>query len=64
MPTEREHSKYTDLGHDVAKYKHDHSNFRLHFLNSIDQVRQCPVCGAIRIGVILLAMYGVYSLLF
>ena len=37
MPTEREHSKYNDLGHDTSHYKSDPSTFRAPFLRYIDQ---------------------------
>ena len=58
MPTQREYDKHN------PEIKSDTSTFRLHFLNHIDQVRQCPMCGAIRIGVIALAIVGLYSLIF
>ena len=65
MPTEREQSRYNDLGHDVSQYKYDsRPGFRLHFLNHIDQMRQCPTCGSIRVIIMGLACFGLYSIFF
>ena len=53
-----------DLGHDVSKYKSDASQFRLHYLRQMDQMRQCPTCSTVRIVVIGLACFGLYSIFF
>ena len=61
MPTEREHSNYNDLGHDVSKYKHDSNpTWRLPFMRHIDSSSV-----SIKSVIIwLLALYGLYSLIF
>ena len=63
MPTEREHSKYNDLGHDVSKYKREHHPaWRPRFLDhSVPDVGSSLI---IRTVVIALALYGLYSLIF
>ena len=62
MPTEREHSRYNDLGHDVSKYKRDSSQFRARFLDhSVPQEGSALI---IKTVVCVLAIYGLYSLIF
>ena len=63
MPTEREHSKYNDLGHDVSKYKSEHYPARrLRFLDHAVPDHSPNLL--IKAIVIVLAMYGLYSLIF
>ena len=63
MPTEREHSHYNDLGHDVSKYKAEHHPARrLRFLDhSVPDVGGSLI---VRVIVCALALYGLYSLIF
>ena len=56
------HNPRNDLGHDVSKYKSDPSTFRLLYLRHMDQMRDCPTCSTIRIVVIGLACFGLYSI--
>ena len=63
MPTEREHSRYNDLGHDTSKYKQsDPPHRRLMWLDGAVPTHDNHI--AIRVIVILLAVYGLYSLIF
>ena len=65
MPTEREQSKYNDLGHDVSQYQtkaEHHPARRLRFLD-----HSVPTGGSaliIKTIVCTLALYGLYSLFF
>ncbi len=65
MPTEREHSNYNDLGHDVSKYKTDSEpSYRLKFLQAID-MDHCPTCIHVSKDILYaLAIYGFISLFF
>ena len=75
MPTEREHSNYNDLGHDVSKYtdiprsridlKTDSEpSYRLKFLQAID-MDHCPTCIHVsKVILYALAIYGFISLFF
>ena len=76
MPTEREHAKYNDLGHNVAKYKTDHSSFRPVWLRQLSLKARhnwitawftpapCIGCWLARVVMSVLAVYGLYSLFF
>ncbi len=63
MPTEREQEMLEKM-YNEGQFKSDAPSWRLSFLHEIDLMRQCRVCGITRIVVVLLAMYGLYSLIF
>ena len=44
--------------------KSDTSTFRLYYLRQMDHLRECPTCSTIRIVVIGLACFGLYSVFF
>ena len=67
MPTEREHSRYNDLGHDTSKYKTDSDpSFRLKFLQAIDldPVNSPSIVAVSRLLLYGFAIYGFISLFF
>ena len=57
MPTEREYKKYNEI-------KSDQSSFRLHFLQSATLYKECKGCMIVHVIVHLLALYGLYKLIF
>ena len=67
-PERETQRQLNDLGHDVAQYKSDASNFRLPWLRRITE-SHCEHCSRIRrlcinSVVYAFALYGLYSLIF
>ena len=63
MPTEREQEMLEKMYRE-GQFKSENPSWRLSFLHEIDLMRQCRVCGITRVIVVLLACYGLYSLIF
>ena len=63
MPTEREQETLERL-YKEGHFKSENPSWRLSFLHEIDLMRQCKACGITRIIIVLLACYGLYSLIF